>query len=65
MTLEKDARLYEASLTTLLSRTRSLADARNQVGLVGHNPGFGERVAKGWASHAGMPLIRLMERKKG
>ena len=40
--LEKDAHLYDASLTTLLDRTRALADGHKCVGLVGHNPGFGE-----------------------
>ena len=40
--LEEDARLYDASLTTLLDRTRALADAHKRVGLVGHNPGLGE-----------------------
>jgi phosphohistidine phosphatase len=40
--LEEDARLYDASLTTLLARARGLADAHKRVGLVGHNPGLGE-----------------------
>jgi phosphohistidine phosphatase len=40
--LEQDARLYDASVTTLLERVRALADAHNRVGLVGHNPGLGE-----------------------
>jgi phosphohistidine phosphatase len=40
--LEKDAHLYDASLTTLLAHARALADAHKSVGLVGHNPGFGE-----------------------
>ncbi len=40
--LEEDARLYDASTTTLLDRARTLADAHKRVGLVGHNPGLGE-----------------------
>ena len=40
--LEQDARLYDASLTTLLDRTRALRDEHKRVGLVGHNPGLGE-----------------------
>jgi phosphohistidine phosphatase len=40
--LEKDAHLYDASLTTLLDRTQALRHERKHVGLVGHNPGFGE-----------------------
>jgi phosphohistidine phosphatase len=40
--LEQDARLYDASLTTLLDRARALAEAHKRVGLVGHNPGLGE-----------------------
>jgi phosphohistidine phosphatase len=40
--LEEDVRLYDASVTTLLDRTRALADAHKCVGLVGHNPGLGE-----------------------
>jgi phosphohistidine phosphatase len=40
--LEVDVGLYDASVTTLLDRTRALADAHKCVGLVGHNPGLGE-----------------------
>ncbi|HEY5207182.1 MAG TPA: histidine phosphatase family protein [Roseiarcus sp.] len=40
--LEQDTRLYDASGTTLLDHARALADAHKRVGLVGHNPGFGE-----------------------
>ena len=40
--LEQDARLYDASLITLLDRTRALHDEHKRVGLVGHNPGLGE-----------------------
>src|ERR1700749_19038 len=35
-TLEKDGHLYDASLTTLLGRTRALRDDHEHVGLVGH-----------------------------
>ena len=40
--LEEEASLYNASLTTLLDRTRALRQERRRVGLVGHNPGLGE-----------------------
>ena len=40
--LEEDAGLYDASLTTLLDRTRALRHEHKSVGLVGHNPGLGE-----------------------
>jgi phosphohistidine phosphatase len=43
--LEEDAHLYEASLTTLIDRTRALRQEHKHVGLVGHNPGFGELAA--------------------
>ena len=40
--LEQDTHLYDASLATLLDRTRALRDGHKRVGLVGHNPGLGE-----------------------
>ncbi len=40
--LMEDGNLYDASETTLLIRTRRLPEARQRVGLVGHNPGLGE-----------------------
>jgi phosphohistidine phosphatase len=40
--LEEEVGLYDATLITLLDRTRALGDARKRVGLVGHNPGLGE-----------------------
>ena len=40
--LKEDVGLYDASLTTLLARTRALADEHKRVGLVGHNPSLGE-----------------------
>ena len=40
--LQEDAGLYDASVTTMLARTRALADEHKRVGLVGHNPGLGE-----------------------
>jgi phosphohistidine phosphatase len=43
--LQEDVGLYDASLATLLDHTRALADAREHVGLVGHNPGLGELAA--------------------
>ena len=40
--LTEDGRLYDASLATLLDRTRALSDEHKHIGLVGHNPGLGE-----------------------
>jgi phosphohistidine phosphatase len=40
--LEEEVGLYDASLTTLLDRTRALRNEHKRVGLVGHNPGLGE-----------------------
>jgi phosphohistidine phosphatase len=40
--VEEEARLYDASLTTLLDCTRALGRAHKRVALVGHNPGLGE-----------------------
>jgi phosphohistidine phosphatase len=40
--LQEEVGLYDASLTTLLDRTRGLHHEHKRVGLVGHNPGFGE-----------------------
>ncbi len=40
--LEEEVGLYDASLTTLLDRTRGLRHEHKRVGLVGHNPGLGE-----------------------
>lgn len=44
--LEEDARLYDASVATLLDRSRELGQAHKRVGLVGHNPGLGELAAE-------------------
>jgi phosphohistidine phosphatase len=60
--LEKDGHLYDASFATLLDRTRGLADARNQVGLVGHNPGFGELATALAGTGAKADLQRLAEK---
>jgi phosphohistidine phosphatase len=40
--LLEEAGLYDATETVLLALTRALPDARQRVGLVGHNPGLGE-----------------------
>jgi phosphohistidine phosphatase len=57
--LEKDAQLYDASITTLLDRTWALADAHKHVGLVGHNPGFGELATALIGSGAKQDVQRL------
>jgi phosphohistidine phosphatase len=57
--LKKDAYLYDASLTTLMDRTRALRDEHKQVGLVGHNPGFGELAAALAGAGAKQDLQRL------
>jgi phosphohistidine phosphatase len=62
VTLEEDAQLYDASLTTLLDRTRALADAHTSVGLVAHNPGLGELASTLIGSGAGPDVQRLAEK---
>jgi phosphohistidine phosphatase len=57
--LEEDARLYDASLATLLDRTRALRQKHEHVGLVGHNPGFGELATALVGSGAKPDLQRL------
>jgi phosphohistidine phosphatase len=57
--LEKDGHLYDASFETLLDRTRGLRDECNHVGLVGHNPGFGELAAALAGAGAKADLQRL------
>jgi phosphohistidine phosphatase len=60
--LEEDARLYDASLTTLLDRSRALADAHKRVGLVGHNPGLGE-LATALTGSGAEPEVRRLSAK--
>ena len=60
--LEKDAALYDASLATLLDRTRGLADAHKSVALVAHNPGLGELATTLSGSGARSDLHRLAEK---
>ena len=43
--LQEDERLYDASLTALIDRTRALRREDKHVGLVAHNPGLGELAA--------------------
>jgi phosphohistidine phosphatase len=57
--LEQDAALYDASLATLLERTRALADAHKHVALVAHNPGLGELAMALSGSGARSELQRL------
>jgi phosphohistidine phosphatase len=57
--LDKDAHLYDASLTTLIDRTRALGHEHMHVGLVGHNPGFGELATALAGSGAKPDLQRL------
>jgi phosphohistidine phosphatase len=60
--LREDGRLYDASLTTLLDRTRALADADKRVGLVGHNPGLGE-LATALTGSGAEPEVRRLAAK--
>jgi phosphohistidine phosphatase len=60
--LEKDAALYDATLATLLERTRALTDEHKHVGLVAHNPGLGELAAALSGSGARPELHRLAEK---
>jgi phosphohistidine phosphatase len=57
--LEEDVRIYDASLATLLDRARALRDEHRHVGLVGHNPGFGELATALAGSGAKADLQRL------
>src|SRR6478672_7712358 len=57
--LEEDGALYDASLTTLLDRTRAIAGAHKSVGLVAHNPGLGELATALTGSGAEPELRRL------
>jgi phosphohistidine phosphatase len=60
--LEDDAALYDASLATLLDRTRAIADAHKSVGLVAHNPALGELATALAGSGARTDLYRLAEK---
>ena len=57
--LQEDAGLYDASVTTLLARTRALADEHKRVGLVGHNPSLGELATALIGSGADPEMRRL------
>ena len=57
--LLEDAGLYDASETMLLARTRALPNARQRVGLVGHNPGLGELATSLMGSGAEPEMRRL------
>jgi phosphohistidine phosphatase len=60
--LEKDAALYDATLATLLERTRALAESHKSVALVAHNPGLGELATALSGSGARPELHRLAEK---
>ena len=60
--LEEDVGLYDASLTTLLDRTRALGHAHKSVGLVGHNPGLGE-LATALTGSGAEPEVRRLSAK--
>jgi len=57
--LQEDRALYEASLATLIDRTRALRREHERVGLVAHNPGLGELAATLTGSGAKTDLRRL------
>ena len=57
--VEEEARLYDASLTTLLDCTRALGRAHKRVALVGHNPGLGELATALTGSGAEPEVSRL------
>jgi phosphohistidine phosphatase len=59
---QEDSRLYDASLATLLDRTRALSDERKHVGLVGHNPGLGE-LASALTGSGAEPEVRRLATK--
>jgi phosphohistidine phosphatase len=60
--LEEDARLYDASLATLLAHTRALGHEHKRVGLVGHNPGLGE-LATALTGSGAEPEVRCLAAK--
>jgi phosphohistidine phosphatase len=60
--LQEDGRLYDASLTALLDRTRALSDELKHVGLVGHNPGLGE-LASALTGSGAEPEVRRLAAK--
>ncbi len=57
--IEEDVGLYDASLRTLLDRTRALGHGHKSVGLVGHNPGLGELATALTGSGAEPEVSRL------
>jgi phosphohistidine phosphatase len=62
VSLAEDARLYDASLATLLERARALPDAHASVGLVAHNPGLAELASALMGSGAEPDAQRLAEK---
>ena len=60
--LDSDPRLYEATAGDILALVRGLADERGRIGLVGHNPGFGE-LASALAGSGPHDLLRRMASK--
>lgn len=57
--LTEDGGLYDATVSMLLARTRTLPNARPRVGLVGHNPGLGELATALTGSGAEAEMRRL------
>jgi phosphohistidine phosphatase len=57
--LKEDAKIYDASLATLLDRTHAIANEHEHVGLVGHNPGLSELATVLSGSGAEPELHRL------
>jgi phosphohistidine phosphatase len=60
--LKEEPWLYDATQGALLARSRGLADAQANVGLVGHNPGIGE-LAVSLAGSGAFPDLRRMAAK--
>jgi phosphohistidine phosphatase len=60
--LKEDVGLYDASLATLLARTRALSHEHKRVGLVGHNPGLGE-LATALTGSGAEPEVRRLATK--
>jgi phosphohistidine phosphatase len=60
--LLEDVGVYDASETTLFARTRALPNARQRVGLVGHNPGLGA-LATALAGSGAEPELRRLAAK--
>lgn len=60
--LQEEVELYEATPGLLFARARALSDARESVGLVGHNPAIGQ-FAVSHAGYGAYPELRRMAAK--